>query len=158
MNKVIAVLSTIILLFVSFWLGEAGKGIFQVAPYVVGLIGIVTIPLLISKKWKYRTLSGFTFIVLYAAAFYIGDLSFYQAYNTCIVEAEQIRTALSEFKTKNGKYPGGLDDLNIQLPCSRCLRGTIIEYESTGSNYKIWFKDWLVEHAATDKEPFLAYK
>ena len=158
MNKVIAVLSTIILLFVSFWLGEAGKGIFQVVPYLIGLIGIVMIPLLISKKSKYRTLSGFAFIVLYAAAFYIGDLSFYQAYNSCIEEAEQIRKTLSEFKTKNGKYPVVLDDLKIQLPCSRCLRGSILEYESTVSNYKIWFKDWLVEHSATDKEPFLANK
>ena len=158
MNKVIAVLSTIILLFVSFWFGEAGKGIFQVVPYLVGLIGIATIPLLISKKWKYRTLAGFTLIVLYTVAFYIGDLSFYQAYNTCIEEAEQIRTTLSEFKTKNGQYPVVLDDLKIPLPCSRCLRGTILEYESTASNYKIWFKDWLVEHSATDQEPFLAHK
>lgn len=158
MNKLIGVLSTIILLFVSFWLGEAGKGLFQIFPYLIGLIGIVALPYLISKKWMYRTLFGFLFIVSYAAAFYMGDLSFCRAYNTCLEEAEQTRTALSDFKTKNGKYPVALDDLNIPLPCSRCLRGTILEYESTDSSYRICFKDWLVEHSATDKEPFLAHK
>jgi hypothetical protein len=158
MRKAIAVLSTIMLLLVSFWLGEAGKGIFRITPYLFGLIGIVAIPYLISKKWKYRALSGFIFIILYAVAFYMGDLSFYQAYNNCIEEAEQIRTTLFEFKDQNGKYPADLDDLNIQLPCSRFLRGTILEYESTASSYKIWFKDWLVGHSATDKEPFITHK
>ena len=158
MKKVIAVILTISLTFIAFWLGEAGKGLFQFFPYMVGLAGLVTVPHLISKKWKYRTLSGFTFLILFSAAFYMGDISFYRAYNICGEEAEEIRTALSEYKTKNGNYPAVLDDLNMPLPCSRCLRGTILEYESTGSNYKVWFKDWLVEHSATDKEPFLAHK
>jgi hypothetical protein len=56
------------------------------------------------------------FKALYATAFYMGDLSFYRTYNTCIEEAEQIRVALSDFK-KNGKYPAVLDDSNILLPC-----------------------------------------
>ena len=158
MNKVIAVLSAIILLFVSFWLGEGGKGLLQLFPYMIGLIGTVPISYFISKKWKLRTLFGFLFIVIYAAAFYMGDLSFSRAYNTCLEEAEQIRTVLSDYKTKNGKYPEVLDDLNIPLPCSRCLRGTILGYESTASNYKIWFRDWLVEHSATATEPFIAHK
>ena len=158
MNKVIAVLCTIILLFVSFWLGEGGKGLFQLFPYMIGLIGTVAIPFLISKKWELRTLYGFLFIVIYVAAFYMGDLSFCRAYNTCLEEAEQIRSVLSDYKAKNGKYPDVLDDLNIPLPCSRCLRGTILGYESTASNYKIWFKDWLVEHSGTESEPFFAHK
>lgn len=158
MKKVIAVLTTIIFLFVAFWLGEAGKGLFQIFPYVAGLVGILTIPSLMSTKLKYRAFVGFLFIVFYAAAFYMGHLSFYRAYNACLESAEQIRTDLSVYKTKNGKYPDVLDDLNSPLPCERCLRGTILEYESTASSYKIWFKDRLVEHRATDKEPFFAHK
>jgi len=125
---------------------------------MTGLIGIVAIPYLISNNWKHRTLSAFAFLILFSAAFYIGNISFYRTYNSCVEKAENIRTALSEFKTKNGNYPNALDELNMPLPCSRCLRGTILEYESTGSNYKMWFKDWLVEHSATDKESFLAHK
>lgn len=158
MHKVIAILFVIILLFVSFWLGEAGKGLFQIFPYMIALAGIVAIPFLLTKKWKYRILYGFFFIVIYWAAFYMGDLSFCRAYNSCIKDAEHIRTTLSSYKTKNGNYPESLTDLNVPLPCSRCLRGTILEYESTGSNYKIRFKDWLVEYSATNKEPFLAHK
>jgi hypothetical protein len=158
MNKVITAILTTIFLFIAFWLGEAGKGLFQISPYMVGLIGIISISYLISNNWKYRTISGFTFLILFSVAFFMGDLSFYRAYNSCAEKAEGIRTSLSEFKTKNGNYPAELDKLNTPLPCSRCLRGTILEYESTGSNYRIWFKDWLVEHSATDKEPFLAHK
>jgi len=158
MNKVIAVLSTVILLFVSFWLGEAGKGLFQLCPYMIGLIGAVAIPYFISKKWKLRILYGFLFTVIYAAAFYIGNFSFCRAYNSCLQEAEQIRTVLSDYKAKNGKYPDVLDDLKVPLPCSRWLRGTIVEYESTDSNYKLWFEDWVVEHSATATEPIIAHK
>jgi hypothetical protein len=76
MHKVIAILFVIILLFVSFWLGKAGKGLFQIFPYMIALAGIVAIPFLLSKKWQYRILYGFFFIVIYWAAFYMGDLSF----------------------------------------------------------------------------------
>ena len=88
----------------------------------------------------------------------MGDVSFYHAYNSCIERAENIRIALSEFQSKNGNYPSVLDELNMPLPCSRCLRGTILECESNGSHYTIGFKDWVVEHSATDTEPFLAHK
>lgn len=90
--------------------------------------------------------------------FYIGNLSFYRAYNACIEEAEQVRVELSSYKTKHGNYPVTLNDLNIPLPCSRCLRGTILEYESTDTDYKIRFSDWLVEHVATETQPFVAHK
>ena len=119
---------------------------------------MVSIPFLVSKKWKYRILFGFVFIVLYSLAFYMGDRSFYRAYHACLEDAEKIRTALSNYKTENGEYPEALDDLNVPLPCSRCLRGTILEYKGTGSHYKIRFRDWLVEHSATDKEPFTPHK
>lgn len=158
MKITIAVSLIIVFLIVSYWLGEAGRGIFQMAPYLIGVIGIVAIYYPISRRWKYRILFGLIFIVFYATGFYLGDLSFYRAYKKCVEDAEQIRTAIADFKTKNGKYPATLDDLNMPLPCKRCLRGTILEYESTASNYKIWFKDWLVEYSATDKDPFLTHK
>ena len=142
----------------AFWLGEGGRGLFQIFPYLIALIGLVAIPNLISERRKNRTLIGILFIIFYAAAFYMGNFSFCRAYNSCIEDAEQVRTYLSNYKTIKGKYPDVLEDLNVPLPCSRCLRGTILEYESTASAYKIWFKDWLVEHSATNKEPFFAHK
>ena len=158
MKKIIAVFLTIILIFVAFWLGEAGKGLFQFYPYMIGLIGIVVIFFLVSKKRKYQISCAVLFIIFYASAFYFGDVSFYQAFNGCLEEAKQIRTALSEYRDRNGQYPDVLDDLNRPLPCLRCLRGTILEYEATASNYKLSFKDWPVEHSATAKEPFMAHK
>jgi hypothetical protein len=158
MKKILAVLSTIFFLIVAFWLGEDGKGLFQILPYSIGLIGLTATPYLMSKKWKCRTFFGFLFIVFYAVAFYMGDISFSRAYSSCLKNGEQVRTYLSNYKTKNGKYPEVLDELDVALPCSRCLRGTILEYESTASAYKLLFKDWLVEHVATDKEPFIAHK
>jgi hypothetical protein len=158
MNKILAVLSTIFFLIVAFWLGEEGRGLFQIFPYAIGLIGMATIPYLMSKKWKYPILFGFLFIGFYVAAFYMGDISFSRAYSSCLKNGEPVRTYLSNYKTKHGKYPEVLDELDVALPCSRCLRGTILEYESTASTYKLLFKDWLVEHVATDKEPFMAHK
>jgi hypothetical protein len=158
MKKIIVIFSTIIFLFVSFWLGEAGNGFFQFYPYMIGLVGIVALPYLFSKKWRYRTAYALFFLILYSTAFYLGDVSFYRAYSACLEDAEQIRTALAGYKNKNGKYPDVLDELNLPLPCSRCMRGTILEYESTTSGYELRFKDWLIEYTATAKEPFIAHK
>ena len=158
MKKTIAVIIAIIFLFAAFWLGEEGKGLFQVWPYLFGLVVITVIPSLVWKKWAYRIFYCFLCTIFSMAAFYMGGLSFSRAYDSCLEEAEQVRTALSDYEVKNGKYPDVLDDLNMKLPCSRYLRGTILKYENTASDYRIWFKDWLVEHSATAKEPFLAHK
>ena len=158
MNRVLAVITTITLPIVAFWLGEAGRGLLQIFPYVIGLIGMGTISYLMFKKWEYRIFFGFLFIVFYVAAFYMGDISFSRAYSSCLKNGEQVRTYLSNYKTKHGKYPEVLDKLDVALPCSRCLRGTILEYEGTASTYELSFKDWLVEHSATDKESFIAHK
>ncbi|MEA3434892.1 MAG: hypothetical protein U9R43_00395 [Thermodesulfobacteriota bacterium] len=157
MKKLFVITSTLIFLLIAFWLGEAGMGLFQLSPYLMGLIGVLS-TIFIFSKWKHRAVYVFFFFVLYAGAFYAGDCSFYQAYNTCYQEAESIRNDLSNYKNKNGKYPDKLKDLNKPLPCLRCIRGTILEYEATASSYKILFKDWLVEHSATDREPFTAHK
>jgi hypothetical protein len=158
MRNIIVIIFTIIFLLAAFWLGEAGKGLFQVGPYLIGLIGFVVILFLISEKWNYKISYASLFIVFYLAAFYIGSLSFSRAYNSCLEEGEQIRIALYNYKAKNGKYPYVLDDLDMSLPCSRFFRGTIVKYQTTGSNYKIWFNDWLVEYSATEKDSFFAHK
>ena len=58
MKKVIAVLFAIIFLFTAFWIGEAGKGIFQIFPYIIGIFGIVAIAYLASNNLKFRAISG----------------------------------------------------------------------------------------------------
>ena len=158
MKKIIIAVLTIIFLFLSFWFGESGKGLFQLWPYVIGLFGMMVLSYIVSKRWGYRIAYAFIFIVIYGFAFYMGNMSFSHAYNSCINEAEQIRTVLSNYKVKNGTYPKTLHDLNMPLPCTRILRGSIVEYKTEASNYKLSFKDWLVEHVATDKEPFMAHK
>jgi hypothetical protein len=158
MKNNISICFSIVLLVVAFWLGEEGKGLFQIYPYMLGVIGFVTIPYLASKKWKYRTAIGITFTVLYFAAFYSGELSFYRSFNVCIGDAEGIRAILGDYKDKNSNFPETLQELHIKLPCSRVLRGTILKYVKTETGYRIWFEDWLVEHSATESIPFTAHK
>ena len=141
MKKVIAVILIILFIVIEFWLGEAGKGLFQIFPYLVLLIGVMAIPAIISNEKKYRALSGVICLCIFTAAFYIGNNSFYRAYNNCGKKAEEIRTALFQFKSKNGKFPDRLNQLDMTLPCSRCLRGTILEYESDGSYYQLSYRD-----------------
>lgn len=158
MKILIIILITLIFFVISFWLGESGKGLFQSSPYIIGLIGMVIVLFVVSKSWGYRIAFAFLFVAFYAVTFYLGNMSFSHTYNTCINDAEQIRTALSNYKIKNGSYPDDLKDLTIPLPCSRILRGSIIEYEKIGTSYKLSFRDWMVEHSATDKEPFVSHK
>lgn len=158
MKKSIAIYSTILLLLVAFWFGESGRGLFLIYPYLLSAMVCILISYLASNKWKYRIPICIIFIVLYSTAFYTGILSFTRSFNVCIDDAKGIREALSDYKAKNGSFPETLHELNIELPCSRVLRGSILQYERTETGYRIWFNDWLVEHSGTESEPFIAHK
>jgi hypothetical protein len=158
MKKSIAICSTILSLLVAFWFGESGWELFLIYPYLLSAMVCILISYLASNKWKYRIPICIIFIVLYSAAFYTGILSFTRSFNVCIDDAEGIREILSDYKAKNGSFPETLHELNIELPCSRVLRGSILQYERTETGYRIWFNDWLVEHLGTESEPFIAHK
>ena len=137
MKKSILLCCSLILLVIAFWLGEAGHGPFQIHPYIIGIAGLGVISSLASKNLGYRTATGLIFIVLYLAAFYTGSLSFDHAFDICIDDAEEIREDLVRYKARNGNFPESLEELNIELPCSRIWRGSILQYTRTETGYQI---------------------
>ena len=162
MTKIQRVIATILFLtsFISiaFWFGEAGKGIFQLKPYAVGLFGCFAAIIICSKKKKIKFLIGSAFIALYAFFFYLGDASFYKTYNNCMDDAEIIRSDLENYCKSNGAYPSSLEQLNVTIPCQRFTRGSLLEYNLTKAGYDMSFSDWLIEHTATESEKFMAHK
>jgi hypothetical protein len=91
-------------------------------------------------------------------AWYLGEKSFYIAYNSCIDDGAKARTALENYKVTHFEYPESLAQLNIDLPCARVINGTILQYKKTEAGYKLSFSDWLVTHRANQDEDFFAIK
>lgn len=143
---------------IAFWLGEAGKGIFQIAPYAIGSLGCVVIAMTCTKKKKIKILTTIAFATLYACSFYLGDVSFYRTFNNCIIDAETIRHNLQNYYKSKESYPSTLEQLKITIPCQRVIRGSLLEYRLTESGYNLSFRDWLTEHVATESETFMAQK
>ena len=66
-QKVIAII-VILISFLPFaiWLGEAGKGIFQVTPYVAAIVGCFLMVKFSSQKKKLQIIIGIAFLGLNA--------------------------------------------------------------------------------------------
>ena len=158
MTKIITIILIPILLFVAFWFGESERGMFQLAPYVVWLFGGAITTVLYSKSKKKRIILGATLTIFYSFFLYSGTTSFQKAYNSCVQDSESVRTALLKHKEKNGTFPASLDLLEMDLPGKRFTRKNLLNYSQTNDGYKISFRDWLIEHTATESEGFLAHK
>jgi len=158
MNKILTIVLIALLLFLSFWFGESGKGIFQISPYISLLLGVAIITTLYSQNKKKRIISGVLLSLLYLLFFYSGTISFYKAFNSCVQNSEEVRAALLIYKERNGNFPTSLNLLGTDLPGKRLTRKNLLNYSQTENGYKINFSDWLIEYSATESEEFMARK
>jgi hypothetical protein len=102
--------------------------------------------------------AGAAMIAVYAFAFFRGDTSFSRAFKECVERGEEIRILLGEYHRSHGAYPEALNQLRSPIPCARVSRPTILTYERTTNGYTLGFRDWLVDHTASEGASFLARK
>ncbi len=143
---------------VGFWFGEGALQPWAVLPTTVGIVGCLIVAFIIPGRIWLKTLIGAASVALYAVGFTVGSISFSHAYNECVERGEEVRVQLSEYHEKKGRYPDYLNQLEGFGLCERIIRPTVLQYERTSGGYVLSFKDWLVEHTATESEPFMAHK
>lgn len=97
-------------------------------------------------------------LVLYGFTFFVGLSSFSHAFGECVERGENVRAMLSEYRRAKGSFPETLGQLESTLPCRRISGRTILSYEKTANGYQLRFRDWLVEHVATEGDSFMAHK
>lgn len=141
-----------------FWFGEGALQPWAVLPATIGVVGCLAVSFIMPGKRRMKTLGGVASLVLYAAGFFAGSLSFSHAYNECVERGEEVRVQLSDYHRKTGRYPDRLAQLEVSGPGGRILRPTVLQYERTAGGYVLSFRDRLVEHTATESEPFMAHK
>ena len=140
------------------WLGEGGLQPWSTLPAAAGITGCLLAALIAPGGWRRKGLAGAVSLILYIAAFAAGSLSFERAFNECLAQGEELRGRLREYQRVNGRYPEHLAQLHGPTPCGRLLRPTILDYAGTGDGYVLSFRDWLVEHRATESTTFYAHK
>jgi hypothetical protein len=91
-------------------------------------------------------------------SFFAGANSFDRAYSECVKRCEEVRVQLTEYRQNNNRYPDRLSELEGFKLCGRISRPTMLDYARTDGGYVLSFRDWLVEHRATESEPFMAHK
>jgi hypothetical protein len=109
------------------------------------------------KLWV-KSVGGIVLLVFYAVALFSGWLSFTLAYGECVKRGEEVRVQLSKYYKEKSQFPERLSQLEGFGLCRRIIRPTVLEYERTKDGYVLSFKDWLVEHRATESMPFMAHK
>jgi hypothetical protein len=133
------------------------------APSVLAAAGLLAVGglgwlLAGGAAFRWRLVTGIAFLALFVLAFWSGEVVSQRAFNDCIDRGEEVRLALTEYYQENGSYPGRLSDLGVELPCDRFLLPNILHFRSTGSEYQLFFYDWLVSHEANDRQSFIARK
>lgn len=143
---------------IEFWLGEGGFVPWASEVVMCGFSGCFAAILYSSGKLKKKILMGITTLILFSAVYFFGFQSFSRAFNECVERGEEVRVALKAYYAKTNQYPENLDQLGVILPCRRITRSTILDYERTKKGYILVFRDWLVEHVATESDAFFAKK
>jgi hypothetical protein len=150
-------LAAVVVIF-GFWLGEGGSPPWAAVPVVSAFVGAFAVAVAIPGKLWLKSVGGVGAFALYAVALFLGWLSFTSAFGECVEKGEEARAQLSEYHKKEGQFPERLGQLKGFKLCGRILRPTLLEYEKTGDGYVLSFRDWLVEHKATESEAFMAHK
>ena len=158
-RKILVCVSYIGFLVLCFLFIEAEPS-FEVLFYVAGL-SLLLAPLF-AYFMSFRNLVRVGYLMFFCAGvvpvWYLAEKSFYSAYNACIDDGSQVRVLLEKYHTINSHYPDSLRQLDTDLPCSRFINGTILQYVKIEDGYELYFSDWLVTHRATHEQDFLASK
>ncbi len=123
-----------------------------------GVVGGVSVGIAAPGKVISKTLLGGCALVLFVATWFAGAHAFNHAFNECVHRGEDVRVLLTRHYQERGEYPIELDALEAPIPCGRITRPSVLVYEKTADGYELSFADWLVEHTATESEPFMAHK
>lgn len=147
-----------LLIVLGFWLGESGAPPWAATPIATALLGASLVTVVMPGRQLTKPVIGIGLLVLYAVAFWLGSLSFNQAYNECVEKGEAVRAQLSEYHKRKNQFPERLSQLEGLGLCRLVIRSSVLRYERTKDGYALSFKDWLVEHSATEAQPFQAHK
>jgi hypothetical protein len=96
--------------------------------------------------------------ILFLVIWFTGSKEANLAFNDCVHNGEYVRMELVKHKSLHGRYPETLDQLDTHLPGRLLLPPHLLRYERTSSGYRLGFSDFLVSHAATESEEFMAHK
>lgn len=158
MRRNVAFGLAVLLAVFGFWFGEGGSPPWAVVPIVSAVVAALAVAIVVPGKFWVKSVGGVVSFSVCAAALFLGWLSFTQAFGECVEKGEDVRAQLSEYHKKENQFPERLGQLEGSRLCGRVLRPTVLEYERTKNGYVLSFKDWLVEHKATESEPFMAHK
>jgi len=143
------------------WLGEGWVGPTSLAAWgVLVLFVIIGARIGIVSRRIWRLLIGLLVGLLVVGGWYLGTQSAGRAFNACVTNGEEVRSALTRYHAQHGEYPESLAELDVtkSLPGKRWLRPNLLIYQTTPAGYQIQFSDWLVTFSATNAQPFMAQK
>jgi hypothetical protein len=146
----------IALVALAYWLGE---GQFVSPAWAAAcVLGACAVAAWRPDRAAIKALAGAACLAAMAAAYYAGLRSFSHAFNECVRDGESVRVLLADRRRESGRYPDDLSALSARLPGRRLLRPTLLDYERTPAGYTLRFRDFLVEHRATESSSFFASK
>jgi len=110
-----------------------------------------------------RCLGLFLLPAIFIGSWWCGIWDYSNAVKECEQKGELLRSALSQYKSTNGKYPETLNQLGLNgLPGNRLIGENILKYRSFESDvknhsyygYKLYFYWGICTEEATETKPY----
>lgn len=140
----------VVSLLLGIWGGEE-VSVFIVDEWVV-LAGATIAGLSIPAtrgRWA-RVLSPLGLLTVFALSVWFSAQNAGKVFQGCAAEAAPLHSKLKALVAEDKPLPNSLSDLGLKPPCALWLRTTMLEYEKTGSGFRLSFSGWLTRHTATE--------
>jgi hypothetical protein len=145
--------------FCGLWLGEHQAGPLPVRDLLVAVAIAAVTALALWRVGRALAVSAAIGVVLiFGTTWTIGAREATQAFNACVQHGEQVRVALADYHSKQGRYPATLAELAVAVPGALRLPPHVLRYKRGSTGYTLWFADWLVQHEADESHAFGVHK
>jgi hypothetical protein len=111
------------------WLGEGLDdpldGLLALAILTIASAILATLATLLARLgWRRRLMAGICIGAFACLGFWSGDRIATRAFNSCIERGEEVRVALVKHKSRTGRHPASLQELESAIPGAGCFAGT----------------------------------
>lgn len=143
---------------VGLWLGEHRSAPLSLRDCLIPMLVVLAVLLHCRHARAVSVAAAIGVAAIYGVAWLAGSQEAMRAFNECVQDGDQVREALADYRRMHGRFPDSLSFLDRPVPGRMLLPPHAMHYETDGTHYRLWFADWLTEHAASERQAFSAQK
>lgn len=155
---ILMIVSAVLAIVLGLFLGEEISTLWPLALLFATFGFCVLGGLLTPGKIPAKILGGLMLLLPLISGFVAGRYEGTTAFQESVDRAKVVQAALAAHREATGTFPDRLEDLEVggdlELPGRRLLRGRVLRYRSTPTEYQLTAERWSLRFAGDEKTAF----